>query len=145
MCSLTCSQRYVHGRKEGPLTYRNPDAATREALARRLGPDIRPKTLQIWFQNRRSKSRAKEREQGIPRQLSLGGTREEEAKRRGSGPDMGMLRVLVRDEDRECPLWSNMVHDRKKGKRNRKEDDMLNVTAASRNFEMFCIGIKFFS
>ncbi|WWD22555.1 hypothetical protein CI109_107048 [Kwoniella shandongensis] len=39
----------------------NPDSAAREALAKRLGPDVRPKTLQIWFQNRRSKSRAKER------------------------------------------------------------------------------------
>ena len=31
---------------------RNPDGVEREALARRLGPDVRPKTLQIWFQNR---------------------------------------------------------------------------------------------
>ncbi|WVQ75708.1 hypothetical protein IAR50_005338 [Cryptococcus sp. DSM 104548] len=41
---------------------KNPDGPTREALAKQLGPDIRPKTLQIWFQNRRSKSRAKERD-----------------------------------------------------------------------------------
>ncbi|ODN79053.1 hypothetical protein L198_07932 [Cryptococcus wingfieldii CBS 7118] len=40
---------------------KNPDGPTREALARQLGPEVRPKTLQIWFQNRRSKSRAKER------------------------------------------------------------------------------------
>ncbi|WVO16793.1 hypothetical protein L204_104478 [Cryptococcus depauperatus] len=41
---------------------KNPDSAAREALAKKLGPEVRPKTLQIWFQNRRSKSRAKERD-----------------------------------------------------------------------------------
>jgi hypothetical protein len=30
----------------------NPDGPTREILAKQLGPDIKPKTLQIWFQNR---------------------------------------------------------------------------------------------
>ncbi|ODN76315.1 hypothetical protein L202_06242 [Cryptococcus amylolentus CBS 6039] len=51
---------------------KNPDGPTREALARQLGPEVRPKTLQIWFQNRRSKSRAKERNaaNGAPTKLS---------------------------------------------------------------------------
>jgi hypothetical protein len=34
------------------LTTSNPDAPTREVLAKQLGPEIKPKTLQIWFQNR---------------------------------------------------------------------------------------------
>jgi hypothetical protein len=34
------------------LRIRNPDVAMREALARELGGDVKPKTLQIWFQNR---------------------------------------------------------------------------------------------
>lgn len=50
---------------------RNPDAIERERLRALLGPDIKPKTIQIWFQNRRSKSRAKER--GLALRLGASG------------------------------------------------------------------------
>lgn len=49
------------------LTTRTPDNDERERLRRLLGPDIKAKTIQIWFQNRRSKSRAKQRQQAAKR------------------------------------------------------------------------------
>jgi len=34
------------------LTFRNPDAHTRDRLVKQLGGGVKAKTLQIWFQNR---------------------------------------------------------------------------------------------
>lgn len=51
------------------LIGRVPDAEERERLRSLLGPDIKAKTIQIWFQNRRSKSRTKERQAAAKRAL----------------------------------------------------------------------------
>ena len=63
----------VAPRKAAYECLRNPDASTREALARKLGPDVRSKTIAVWFQNRRSKSRTKDREAILPERLHLRG------------------------------------------------------------------------
>nr|XP_019048795.1 hypothetical protein I302_02570 [Kwoniella bestiolae CBS 10118]OCF27725.1 hypothetical protein I302_02570 [Kwoniella bestiolae CBS 10118] len=89
---------------------KNPDGPAREALAKRLGPDVRPKTLQIWFQNRRSKSRAKERDANVPKpshtrggSSSLGhrSSASTSTSKGGSnkGVDLEALRGLIHDED----------------------------------------------
>ncbi|KAL7418677.1 hypothetical protein Q5752_006360 [Cryptotrichosporon argae] len=78
---------------------KNPDTSTRERLSKQL--DIRPKTLQIWFQNRRSKAREKERKslglmhRSLPSPDELlgmvrGGTR---------GMDIDALRNMMHDND----------------------------------------------
>ncbi|ORX34834.1 hypothetical protein BD324DRAFT_137053 [Kockovaella imperatae] len=84
----------------------NPDAHTREALARQLGPDVKPKTLQIWFQNRRSKSRAKEREANLPKRLdvrdrSTPPTRNVSATATKRCVNSEALKALAHDDDRE--------------------------------------------
>ncbi|WVQ80964.1 hypothetical protein IAT38_003071 [Cryptococcus sp. DSM 104549] len=89
---------------------KNPDGPTREALAKRLGPDVRPKTLQIWFQNRRSKSRAKERDANLPKPLHMdrvgvaqaglgAGSALGMGKGDVKGPDWDALRTLIHDDD----------------------------------------------
>ncbi|RXK37338.1 hypothetical protein M231_05404 [Tremella mesenterica] len=77
---------------------KNPDAATREALAKQLGSDVKPKTLQIWFQNRRSKSRAKERDALVPK-ISLKGRLSPISARLGPGADPEALKQLTHDDD----------------------------------------------
>jgi hypothetical protein len=88
-----------------------------------LGPDVRPKTLQIWFQNRRSKSRAKERESlgAAPQQLSLVGENPDRrasagafdpfvllgSGRKGSLADLDSLRAMVHDSDRK---YSSLIN-----------------------------------
>ncbi|WWD08909.1 hypothetical protein V865_007023 [Kwoniella europaea PYCC6329] len=89
---------------------KNPDGPAREALAKRLGPDVRPKTLQIWFQNRRSKSRAKERDANMPKSLHTRGGSSAHGHRSSAststskggsnkGVDIDALRGLIHDED----------------------------------------------
>ncbi|WVQ93603.1 hypothetical protein IAU59_000678 [Kwoniella sp. CBS 9459] len=88
---------------------KNPDGAAREALAKKLGPDVRPKTLQIWFQNRRSKSRAKERDANLPKPLhTRGGSTSHghrssasisASKSSSKGIDIEALRSLIHDND----------------------------------------------
>ncbi|KAK8845608.1 hypothetical protein IAR55_006324 [Kwoniella newhampshirensis] len=90
----------------------NPDSQMRDALAKQLGPDIRPKTLQIWFQNRRSKARAKERRAGLREPLQ---TRDRSgsshlSQRDKSSSDTGDKRGVDREKQEEA-LQSLVLED----------------------------------
>ncbi|KAK4689592.1 hypothetical protein P7C73_g521, partial [Tremellales sp. Uapishka_1] len=87
---------------------KNPDAATREALAKRLGPEVRPKTLQIWFQNRRSKSRARDRDSTVPKPLTMKGHNTSSLGHR-MGESFAHGYPASKPVDRQALL--NLVHD----------------------------------
>ncbi|WVR03562.1 hypothetical protein IAU60_000554 [Kwoniella sp. DSM 27419] len=82
---------------------KNPDSAQRDALVQQLGSDIKPKTLQIWFQNRRSKARAKERDANLPKPLQT---------TRASMPGSRRASVSIAAEKttQECDI-AKLVHD----------------------------------